>query len=87
MAWCPGNCVAKFLAQRLCLINGQAVVRSVPWVEADDVVVGFHIFPLLVFAIAEIGAHTGYSKIFPAAVQSGKAVALTGDKPPGSRHF
>ena len=29
---------AKFLAQRLCLINGQAVVRSVPWVEADDIV-------------------------------------------------
>ena len=73
---------AKFLAQRLCLINGQAVVRSVPWVEADDIVVGLHIFPFLVFAIAEIGAHTGYGKIFIAAVQRGKAVVLTGDKPP-----
>ena len=75
-------CFAKFLAQRLCLINGQTVVRSVPWVKADDVVVGLHIFPLLVLAIAEIGAHTGNGKIFPAAVQSGKAVVLTGDKPP-----
>ena len=35
--------VAKFLAQRLRLINGQTVVRSVPWVKADDIVVGFHI--------------------------------------------
>ena len=75
-------CFAKFLAQRLCLINGQTVVRSVPWVKADDVVVGLHIFPLLVLAIAEIGAQTGNSKIFFAAVQRGKAVALTGNKPP-----
>ena len=44
--------------------------------------VGLHIFPFLVFAIAEIGAHTGYGKIFIAAVQRGKAVVLTGDKPP-----
>ena len=74
--------VAKFLAQRLRLINGQTVVRSVPWVKADDIVVGFHIFPFLVLAIAEIGAQTGNSKIFFAAVQRGKAVALTGNKPP-----
>ena len=51
---------------------------SVPWVKADDIVVGFHIFPFLVLAIAEIGAQTGNSKIFFAAVQRGKAVALTG---------
>ena len=74
---------AKFLAQRLRLINGQSIVCSVPWVKADDVVVGLHIFPFLVLAIAEIGAQTGNSKIFFAAVQSGKAVVLTGDKPPG----
>ena len=48
----------------------------------DRIVVGLHIFPFLVFAIAEIGAHTGYGKIFIAAVQRGKAVVLTGDKPP-----
>ena len=38
--------------------------------------------PLLVLPIAEIGAHTGYGKIFIAAVQRGKAIVLTGDKPP-----
>ena len=38
--------------------------------------------PVLVLAIAEIGAQTGNSKIFFAAVQRGKAVVLTGDKPP-----
>ena len=74
---------AKFLAQRLCLINGQAVVRSVPWVEADDIVVGLHIFPFLVFAIAEICPHTGNGKILPAAVQRGQPVVLAGDKPAG----
>ena len=74
--------VAKFLAQRLRLINGQTVVRSVPWVKADDIVVAFHIFPFLVLPIAEIGAHTGNSKILVAAVQRGKAVVLTGNKPP-----
>lgn len=30
-------CFAKFFAQRLRLINSQTVVRSVPWVKADDV--------------------------------------------------
>ena len=76
--------VAKFLAQRLRLINGQTVVRSVPWVKADDIVVGFHIFPFLVLAIAEIGAQTGNSKIFFAAVQRGKAVASRGTSRPFS---
>ena len=38
--------------------------------------------PVLVLAIAEIGAQTGNSKIFFAAVQRGKAVVLTGNKPP-----
>ena len=73
---------AKFLAQRLRLINGQTVVRSVPWVKADDIVVRLHIFPFLVLAIVEIGAHTGNGKIFLAAVQRGKTVVLTGDKLP-----
>ena len=30
-------------------VYGQAVVRAVPWVKADDIVVTFHIFPPLVF--------------------------------------
>ena len=45
---------AKFLAQRLRLINGQTVVRSVPWVKADDIVVRLHIFPFLVLAIVAV---------------------------------
>ena len=72
----------KSLAQLLRPVNGQAVVCPVPWVKADNVVVAFHILPLLVFAIAEIGAHTGNGKIFLAAVQRSYAVILAGDKPP-----
>ena len=78
-----GMLVAKFLAQRLRLINGQTVVRSVPWVKADDIVVAFHIFPPLVLLIAEICPHTGNGKILPAAVQRGQPVVLAGDKPAG----
>ena len=59
----------KSLAQLLRPVNGQAVVRPVPWVKADDIVVAFHIFFSLVFAVSEIRAHTRNSKIFPAAVQ------------------
>ena len=45
---------AKFLAQRLRPVYGQTVVHRVPWVKADNVVVAFYIFPLLVLPIAEI---------------------------------
>ncbi len=65
-AWCPGKCSAELLAQLLRPVYGQAVVRSVPWVKADDIVVAFHIFPpFLVFLIAEIGPHTGNGEILP----------------------
>ncbi len=47
---------AKLLAQFLRPVYGQAVVRPVPWVKADDIVVAFHIFPPLVLPIAEIFA-------------------------------
>ena len=60
---------AKLLAQCLRPVYGQAVVRPVPWVKADDIVVAFHIFPPLVLPIAEICPHTGNGKILPAAVQ------------------
>ena len=73
---------AKFLAQRLRPVYGQAVVYCVPWVKADNVVVAFHIFPLLVFPIAEIGAHTGNSKILAAAVQRCYSVVLPEHEPP-----
>ena len=57
---------AKFLAQRLRPGYGQTVVHRVPWVKADNVVLAFYIFPLLVLPIAEIGAHTGNGKILVA---------------------
>ena len=74
---------AKLLAQCLRPVYGQAVVRPVPWVKADDIVVAFHIFPPLVLPIAEICPHTGNGKILPAAVQRGQPVVLAGDKPAG----
>ena len=73
----------ELLAQLLRPVYGQAVVCPVPWVKADDIVVAFHIFPFLVFLIAEIGSHTGNSKIFLAAVQRGYSVILPEYEPPG----
>ena len=60
-------CLAELLAQLLRPVYGQAVVCSVPWVRADDIVVAFHIFPFLVFLMAEIGSHTGNSEILAPA--------------------
>ena len=61
---------------------GQAVVCPVPWVKADDIVVAFHIFPFLVFLIAEIGSHTGNSEILAPAVEGRNAVILPRYQPP-----
>ena len=72
----------EFLAQCLRPVYGQAVVRAVPWVKGNDIVVAFHIFPLLIFAVAEIGAHTRNGKIFLTAVQRGYSVVLPENKPP-----
>ena len=74
--------VAKFLAQRLRPVNGQAVVWCVTGVKTDDIVVAFHALPLLVLAVFEIGTHTGDCKIFITAIQRGNAVIVTGNKPP-----
>ncbi len=49
---------AKFLAQRLRLINGQTVVRSVPWVKADNIVVDFLHLP--VFGSCHSGDWSAY---------------------------
>ena len=43
-------------------VYGQAVVRCVPWVKGNDIVVAFHIFPFLVFTVSEICPHTGNGK-------------------------
>ena len=73
---------AKPLAKLLRLIHGQPVVRAVPRVKADNVMVALDILALLILAIAEVGAHTGNCKIFLAAVQRGNAVILSRHKPP-----
>lgn len=49
---------------------------SVLWAKADDVLVDFHIVPLLIFSAVEIGAHTGNGKVTAAAVQNEQAAAL-----------
>ena len=48
---------AKLLAQLLRPVYGQSVVRAVPWVKADDVVVALYVLPFLVLAVFQIGAH------------------------------
>ena len=76
-------CFTKSLAQLLRPVNGQSVVCPVPWVKGNDIVVAFHIFPFLVFAVSEICPHTGNGKIFLAAVQRGYSVILPEYEPPG----
>ena len=71
-------CLAELLAQLLRPVYGQAVVCPVPWVKAYDIVVAFHIFPFLVFLIAEIGSHTGNGEILSPAVKERNAVIRRG---------
>ena len=73
---------AKLFAKFLRLIYGQAVVRPVPRVKGNDIVVALYIFLFLILAIPQIGAHTGDCKIFFAAVHCGNAVVLPRHKPP-----
>ena len=47
-----------------------------------DIVVAFHIFPFLVFLIAEIGSHTGNGEILAPAVEGRNAVILPRYQPP-----
>ena len=54
----------------------------VPWVKADDIVVAFHIFPFLVFLIAEIGSRTGNGEIPAPAVEGRNAVIRPRYQPP-----
>ena len=73
---------AKPLAKLLRLVHGQPVIRAVPWVKADDVMVALDVLALLILAIAEVGTHTGNREIILAAVQGGNAVILSRHKPP-----
>ena len=78
----PAAQLAKPFAKLLRLVHGQPVVRAVPWVKADDVVVALYVLPFLVLAVAEIGAHTGNGKILPATIQRGYAVVYPRYEPP-----
>ena len=73
--------LAEFLAHALCQIYVQSMIRNILWIEADDIVMTFDIFPFLIFAVAEVCSQTGNRKIFITAVQCGNAVILSWDKP------
>ena len=44
--------------------------------------VAFHVLPLLVFAVFQIGAHTRYGEILPAAIKGSYTVIVTENKLP-----
>ena len=70
---------AKLLAQLLCLIYCQAVLNSIARVKADYVVMTFDVAPTSVFAILDIGFHTGNGEIIFSAVQGHKATVISRD--------
>ena len=68
--------------QRLRPVYGQAVVLCITGVKADDIVVALYVLFSLVLAVFEVGAHTRYGEILPAAIKGRYTVIVTGDKPP-----
>ena len=51
----PGKeAVGKFQAESLGFLSGQSGIFFIPGIKADDIVVGFNIFPFLVFVIVGI---------------------------------
>ena len=73
---------AKPFAQLLRPFYGQTVVGCVTGVKTDNIMVALYVLPLLVFPIVEIGTHTRYGEILPAAIKGRYAVIITWDKPP-----
>ena len=71
----------EFFSQFLCHVHSQTMIRHILRVEADNIVVTFHILPFLIFSVAEICPHTGNRKIFIAAVQRRNAIVLSGNEP------
>ena len=68
---------AKLLAQLLRTIYRQAVVSSIARIEADDVMMAFHIAALSIFVIAKVCAHAGNGEIFLTAVERRNAIILS----------
>ena len=62
--------------QLLCFIYGQAVVRHITRVKADDVVVAFYILPLVVLAVFHIRPYAGECKILIPAIQGFLSAAV-----------
>ena len=59
---------AKLLAESLGAVNCQAVLNTITRGKTDDVVVGFDVTPTAIFAVLEIGFHTGDCEIIIAAI-------------------
>ena len=72
---------AEIGAKLLGFIHCQPIFYSISRIKADDIVVTFHITPLVVFAVFEIGPHTGNCKIFIAAEDGLHPKVITGDHP------
>ena len=51
------------------------VVVSTEQGISHDTVVALYVLPFLVLAVFQIGAHTRYGEIFPAAIQRGNEIA------------
>ena len=73
--------LAEFFAELLRFIHRQSVIRSVPWIKTDDIVMGFNFAAVQVFAVSLVCPKTGDGEIVPAAVQSGEAVITPGNEP------
>lgn len=60
----------KFQAESLGLLTGQARILFISWVKADDIVMGFNVFPFLVFVIVGVKLLTFFIKREGVAVDS-----------------
>ena len=70
---------AEFLAKALRQIYVQSMIGNILGIKADNIVMAFDIFTLLIFAVTEVGSQTRNRKIFVTAVQRGNAVILSWD--------
>ena len=61
--------LAELQAKGLSLFQGQSVVRSVPRVEADDILVSLHIVGREVLSVLPVCQQAGHGKGLPAAFQ------------------
>ena len=67
---------AKGHTQLLRFFHSQSVIRLIPWVKGNDVVMRFDFFRLPVGSEFAVGTNTGHSKIFFSALQRADQVIL-----------